>query len=269
MLSRARGARSAVPEDSPWHPMCSWLEGVGGHLDGADRAAAATQLERAADQATPVFPVMAALALAQRAMIAMADNDWELAAEGADRAAEITATEHAAIPLSALAFAAAAAARAHQGRADEAKRDLRRGLHALDELDDSLAWFGAETRILLAHASLYLADVVGARSLLARASRQARRAGDSPVFRRWFADAWEYLDTVAETSLAGPSALTIAELRVLRFLPSCRPFREIADQLGVSANTVKTQAHAVYRKLGAASRSEAVLRARQAGLLGQ
>ena len=66
----------------------------------------------------------------------------------------------------------------------------------------------------------------------------------------------------------GPSALTIAELRVLRFLPSHLSFREIAARLGVSPNTVKTQAHGVYRKLGAASRSEAVARAQEAGLLG-
>ena len=77
------------------------------------------------------------------------------------------------------------------------------------------------------------------------------------------------MDTLAEANLAGSSSLTIAELRVLRFLPSHRSFREIAAQLGVSANTVKTQAHAVYRKLGAASRSEAVMRASDAGLLGQ
>ena len=89
------------------------------------------------------------------------------------------------------------------------------------------------------------------------------------MFQHWFDDAWSYMDTLAETSLAGPSALTIAELRILRFLPSHRSFREIAAQLGVSANTVKTQAHAVYRKLGAASRSEAVTRAQDAGLLGQ
>jgi LuxR family maltose regulon positive regulatory protein len=68
--------------------------------------------------------------------------------------------------------------------------------------------------------------------------------------------------------MAGASSLTIAELRVLRFLPSHRSFREIAVQLGVSANTVKTQALAVYRKLGVASRSDAVARAAQAGLLG-
>jgi LuxR family transcriptional regulator, maltose regulon positive regulatory protein len=88
------------------------------------------------------------------------------------------------------------------------------------------------------------------------------------IFSGWFDRAWGHMDTLTETSLAGPSALTIAELRILRFLPSHRSFREIAAQLGVSANTVKTQAHAVYRKLGVASRSEAVAQAIEAGLLG-
>jgi LuxR family maltose regulon positive regulatory protein len=172
-------------------------------------------------------------------------------------------------PVSALAFAAAAAVRAHHGRVDEAKRDLRSGIDLLTQLDDFIPWYGAEARILLAHASLWLADVVGARTLLAEASRLARRAPGAVIFERWFDDAWAHMDAVAETSLAGPSSLTIAELRILRFLPSHRSFREIAAQLGVSANTVKTQAHAVYRKLGAASRSEAVMRASDAGLLGQ
>jgi LuxR family maltose regulon positive regulatory protein len=139
----------------------------------------------------------------------------------------------------------------------------------LAALGDFLPWYGAEARILLAHASLWLADLVGARTLLAEASRLARRTAGAVIFARWFDDAWSYMDTLAETSLGGPSSLTIAELRILRFLPSHRSFREIAEQLGVSANTVKTQAHAVYRKLGAASRSEAVTRAAEAGLLGQ
>ena len=159
--------------------------------------------------------------------------------------------------------------RAHHGQADEAKRDLRRGIDLLAALGDFIPWYGAEARILLAHASLWLADVVGARTLLAEASRLARRAHGAVIFQQWFDDAWSHMDALAETSLAGPSSLTIAELRVLRFLPSHRSFREIAGQLGVSANTVKTQAHAVYRKLGAASRSEAVARALEAGLLGQ
>ena len=60
---------------------------------------------------------------------------------------------------------------------------------------------------------------------------------------------------------AAPALLTTAELRILGYLPTHLSFREIADRLYVSANTVKTQAHAVYRKLDAASRSEAVARA--------
>ena len=169
----------------------------------------------------------------------------------------------------ALVFAATAAVRAHEGSVDRAKKDLRRAIELLATLGDFIPWYGAETRILLAHASLWLADIVGARTLLAEASRLARRMPDATIFQRWFDDAWAYMDTMAETRMAGPSSLTIAELRILRFLPSHRSFREIAQQLGVSANTVKTQAHAVYRKLGAASRSEAVARGQDAGLLGQ
>ena len=213
---------------------------------------------------------MTALCLAQAAMIAIEGAEWDTATDLTDRAVRVI-EERGLIdyPICALAFAAAAATRAHQGRADEAKRDLRRGVDLLAALGDFLPWYGAEARILLAHASLWLADLVGARTLLAEASRLARRTAGAVIFARWFDDAWSYMDTLAETSLGGPSSLTIAELRILRFLPSHRSFREIAEQLGVSSNTVKTQAHAVYRKLGAASRSEAVTRAAEAGLLGQ
>jgi LuxR family transcriptional regulator, maltose regulon positive regulatory protein len=56
----------------------------------------------------------------------------------------------------------------------------------------------------------------------------------------------------------GPSSLTTAELRVLQLLPTHLSLAEIADRLYVSRNTVKSQAIAVYRKLGTSSRSGAV-----------
>jgi LuxR family maltose regulon positive regulatory protein len=121
---------------------------------------------------------------------------------------------------------------------------------------------------MMAQAAIRLADTVRARTLLAEASRLARRTPDAVIFTRGFDQAWAQIDTLAETALSGPSSLTIAELRILRFLPSHRSFREIAERLDVSVNTVKTQAHAIYRKLDAASRSEAVARASSAGLLG-
>ena len=54
---------------------------------------------------------------------------------------------------------------------------------------------------------------------------------------------------------------------MLQFLPTHLSFPEIADELFVSRNTVKTHVRAVYRKLMVSSRNDAVSRARDAGLL--
>jgi LuxR family maltose regulon positive regulatory protein len=269
MRKAAIRAYELEPDDSPWCPLLCLVKGVAEHLSG-ERAAARRALEEGADLGGAAAPMVAALCRSVNATIAIEQSEWDLAGELTDHAVMVT-EEHGltTCPLSALVFAASAAVRARQDRADEAKRDLRRARDLLAALGEFIPWYGAEVRILLAHASLSLADAVTARTLLAEASRLARRTSGGVIFERWFDEAWAYMDTLAESVLAGPSSLTIAELRILRFLPSHRSFREIGAQLGVSANTVKTQAHAVYRKLGVASRSEAVARAAEAGLIGQ
>ncbi len=65
----------------------------------------------------------------------------------------------------------------------------------------------------------------------------------------------------------GVVPLTTAELRVLRYLPTHLSFQAIAEELFVSRNTVKTQAIAIYRKLGVSSRGEAVTAALELGLI--
>ncbi len=62
-------------------------------------------------------------------------------------------------------------------------------------------------------------------------------------------------------------ALSDAELRVLRYLPSNLKTPEIASELCVSANTVRTHIRHTYSKLDAHDRSAAVARARDLGLL--
>jgi DNA-binding CsgD family transcriptional regulator len=61
--------------------------------------------------------------------------------------------------------------------------------------------------------------------------------------------------------------LTVSETRVLRYLPTHMGTPEIAAELFLSANTVKTHLRHLYRKLGAHSRREAVQTARAIGLL--
>ncbi len=83
------------------------------------------------------------------------------------------------------------------------------------------------------------------------------------------------LDTLAGRAAPprGPAAplreqLSDAELRLLRYLPSNLTASEIASELVVSANTVRTHMRHIYAKLDAHSRSEAVARARELGMVG-
>jgi LuxR family maltose regulon positive regulatory protein len=64
-----------------------------------------------------------------------------------------------------------------------------------------------------------------------------------------------------------PEPLSDSEIRVLRYLPTNLSAREIANELYVSTNTVKTHMHHLYAKLGTHRRGEAVERARALGLL--
>ncbi len=66
---------------------------------------------------------------------------------------------------------------------------------------------------------------------------------------------------------AGPSALTVAELRLLPLLSTHLQMQEIAAEMYLSPHTVRAQGKSIYRKLGVANRSQAVARARELGLL--
>jgi len=61
--------------------------------------------------------------------------------------------------------------------------------------------------------------------------------------------------------------LSDSELRVLRYLPTNLTAPEIASELSVSRNTVKTHMRNLYTKLSAHRRTDAVARARDLGLL--
>jgi LuxR family transcriptional regulator, maltose regulon positive regulatory protein len=64
-----------------------------------------------------------------------------------------------------------------------------------------------------------------------------------------------------------PEPLSDSEIRVLRYLPTNLTGPEIAAELYLSLNTVRTHLRHVYAKLGTHRRTEAVARARALGLL--
>jgi LuxR family maltose regulon positive regulatory protein len=164
-----------------------------------------------------------------------------------------------------IARVALATALAAQGRLRDAEREAARAEKLRRSEQPELGHL---------HALLLLADVRARRGMLEQAA-----ADRAEVRRRLgaFADAGRLpasADAVAariENGRAGGSMAVEppsgAELSVLRLLASDLSQREIGAELYLSVNTVKTHTRSLYRKLGVASREEAVARANALGLL--
>jgi LuxR family transcriptional regulator, maltose regulon positive regulatory protein len=170
-------------------------------------------------------------------------------------------------PMVALPFAAAAELRSRRGDVDDATTALRQGLGLVTRVTDPSPWYEAECRILLARAALRLGAPGDAAELLGEAGGALDRAPDAQVLRAWLNEALAEVDRALNATPGAEWSLTSAEIRVLRYLPSHLSFREIAERLFVSPNTVKTHARGIYRKLGVSSRAHAVDLARGAGLI--
>jgi len=154
------------------------------------------------------------------------------------------------------------------GRMEEAEREVRRAVELADRGAGRLEV--AAARIALAR----ILHVKGAVDEARLAVRAARSALESCPNQGTLAGALAAVERgalrtggVRRDVPAAGDELTDRELAVLRLLPSELSRREIADALYVSQNTVKTHVKGIYRKLNASSRSEAVTRARELGVL--
>jgi LuxR family maltose regulon positive regulatory protein len=126
-----------------------------------------------------------------------------------------------------------------------------------------------------AHALLWLGrsrarhrDSAGARIALESAREAVPELGQPSL--KWLLDMLEEelgSDQRRRTPARELEPLTDSELRVLRLLPGDLTYREMAQHLYVSLNTVRTHSQRVRRKLGVSTRTEAVARARELGLL--
>ena len=97
----------------------------------------------------------------------------------------------------------------------------------------------------------------------------ATHAGPDPFMGQLIAAALEVRalrPAAARSPRALAEPLTPAEVRILKLLPTST-YLQMAATLYISRNTVKTHLRSIYQKLGVASRSEAIERAVDLGLL--
>jgi LuxR family transcriptional regulator, maltose regulon positive regulatory protein len=212
--------------------------------------------------------VSAALALAERSLLAATRGDWDAAEQHALAAREtVTANRLDGYPTSALPYAVSARSALRHSNWVRARDDGERAASLLPGLTHAMPALALQVRLELARVRLALADETGAASLLDEVDAiRAHRPGLGVLEE----EAVELRRAVDEAGAAEgwPSSLTGAELRLLPHLTTCLSFREIAERLFVSRNTIKTQAISVYRKLGVSSRSAAIARATELGLVG-
>jgi LuxR family transcriptional regulator, maltose regulon positive regulatory protein len=209
-------------------------------------------------------------ALGFGAAIDLEAGDTEAAVAGAEAAAKLTTDrELTGFPFTALAPMVVGKALARRG-------------------DQSGAISLIEPALELAQREDYW--VIRTYGLLALAEAQ-QRGGDARAARRAITRARDLLAALPDPA-AGPAfverterllrltprtrrdqargefwELSERELDVLRLLASSQSQREIAGELFVSFSTVKSHVRSIFRKLGVDSRTDAVSRARELGLL--
>jgi LuxR family maltose regulon positive regulatory protein len=129
-------------------------------------------------------------------------------------------------------------------------------------------WLSAQVAITLGQTFLDLGDLTAARHRAEEARGQLTRLLSEGALRE------QLRQLSADLARSGgrvrvPSAMALseAEMRVLQLLPTHLSLGEIGDELHTSRNTVKTQVAAVYRKLRCSTRTEAVRRGAELGLL--
>lgn len=245
------------PPGSPWKGFCALLQGAALHLRG-DRAAAMSKLREAVMLTALEIPNVHAWSLAQLALCAMEEGDWEAVRDHAERArVEVERNGLQDYTSAALVYAVSAMSCVHWKQPAEARRDAMRATRLLALLSGLAPWMSVEGRVVLANVFVALGDSAQAREVLRTAQRDLRQLPDAPTLRQSFDEAHRAAMARAHVASGAPP-LTAAEIRVAQFLPTHLSFREIAERLHISRNTVKTEVISVYRKLGVGNRNEAV-----------
>jgi LuxR family maltose regulon positive regulatory protein len=207
------------------------------------------------------------VALASRAVIAIRRDRWDAARTLLEQAASVIAAAHLqSYSHSALAHAVMARVARHFGDARAAREHIQAAERLLPLLTRALAPLAIQTRLELVRASVTLGDTGAARDRLAEVDELLRPGGDFGSLRE---ETGELSATVQQIRASAAEAvkLTAAELRLLPLLATQLSSREIAERLFVSIHTVRAQVTAIYRKLGVSSRTQAIGKARDLGLI--
>jgi LuxR family maltose regulon positive regulatory protein len=261
-------ALEQLAPESGWRASAMVVQGVVQALLGEiDRARA--DFEAAVDAALAMGVAEEAyVAHAELALLAARQGAWSDAGRHAREArALVVETGLGEYSTSAIAHVAVARVALHEGRHADARAAAARAHRLRPLLDHGVPWLTVQVGLELTRVHLALTEVAAARTIFTETEAVLERRPDMGALVEEARELRDRLALASAPNRASAMSLTRAELRLLPYLCTHLTLAETASRLSITRSTVKAHAHAVYRKLDASSRSEAIERAVEIGLL--
>ncbi|HZA31514.1 MAG TPA: LuxR C-terminal-related transcriptional regulator [Propionibacteriaceae bacterium] len=259
MLASARLAVALEEKDgsTPSFAIAQVALGHASYVAGALSTAMRTLESAAYSDAAPALVKI--LALGTLSLTCAESGSQERARSLAREAIEIVETRTLqALPNASMAFTALGQSQAAVGELRDAMATLEYGLTLRRKLPGLSPWPTIHHLLIMSRVASMSGDLLLAGRLLDEVSLliQPYHQGMAHMVAR--VEEVRKALRAASAPQQDSEALTAREIDVLRLLTGSQSLGEIAAELYLSPNTVKTHTTAVYRKLGARSRSEAV-----------
>jgi len=255
-----RGAQLEGPE-SPWRPVVSFAVGAGLYFRGDFEEAERWLMEAVELGLSRQRWETAATAVSHWSLVAGELGRHEQQTSLAEQAVEFV-LEHGLEAVDGEAFVALGAALAARERFDEAVPLLERGVAIVRSRGHPRV---IADGLIRQAAALQAVD---SRQAAAGLIAEARMIVDSCPDPGMLEERLAALERPRRPQhRVGEATLSDRELRILRMLGGSLSERDIARELYLSHNTVHSHTKSIYRKLGVSSRSEALTRARELGLI--
>ena len=250
---------------SPWYAYARAVLGFGLHL--AEDPAATRMLEQAL-MAEASRPLTRVLALSLASLRTADENRLPQAKEFAKEACQIVnGSGFSRRPPSSVVLTAMGTVHARQGNLEEARAEFEYAIDRQRRWLPLTPWLTVEIQRRLAPVLLKMDDRLAAANVLAdtRSVLSALPDGTEALLERL--GRLERGLAKSSSDLPPAQPLTERERAVLGLLRRSMSVSEIARELYLSGNTVKTHRRAIYRKLGVRTRQEAIQRAQESGIL--
>jgi LuxR family transcriptional regulator, maltose regulon positive regulatory protein len=253
----ARAAELEAEGSTPWLEVANTALGHASYAMGDLDTAVAVLAKAAGGEATPAL--IRVLALATLSLVEAELGHYDRSRRSAEESMEVVESRSLqALPSVSMAFTAMGRSQAASGDLAQAMATLEHGLNLRRKVPGLSPWPTLHHLLVMGQVAIMAGDLQLARQLLNEVPPLIRqfKQGIAPMMSRL--EAVQKSLREHQNGNGHAEALTARETDVLRRLTGSLSLGEIASELYLSPNTIKTHTASLYRKLGVRSRSEAV-----------